>query len=91
VTESTEKPPAQDEKEAYVIYAWARTISESKAWRPILGSTLRRVRFEDGYVKGWFDHKDAVERAEQVGGRFLNSKSCHCDDPTCENCIQEIK
>jgi hypothetical protein len=36
------------------VAAMARRISESPAWSKILDSTERRVRFEDGFIQGWF-------------------------------------
>lgn len=43
--------------EAGEVYAKARTVSASKAWSTLLSTTRDRVRFEDGYVAGWFAHK----------------------------------
>jgi hypothetical protein len=39
------------------VAAMARQISGSPAWSKILDSTERRVRFEDGFIQGWFAGK----------------------------------
>jgi hypothetical protein len=36
------------------VYKKAKELSYSKTWEPLLYTPERRMRFEDGYVAGWF-------------------------------------
>ena len=52
-------------KELYRVHEDAKKISKSEAWKLLLTTMDKRVRFEDGYVCGWFAHKKYIQQQKR--------------------------
>lgn len=56
--------------EIYRVHDQAKEISGSKGWAIFLRTMRDRVRFEDGYLKGWMDCKKHYAKIRRAKARI---------------------
>ncbi len=60
--------------EIYRVHDQAKEISGSKHWAILLKTMRDRIRFEDGYLKGWMDCKKYYARIQRTKSRKSKNK-----------------